>query len=83
MRPRQSPKPVMGRLIAAINAGNRDAFPATLSPDAPLTDHRSRTSARSGQRAARGSQWASRAGGTTTGTNRWWRGGGSLDRRRR
>ncbi|HWM99783.1 MAG TPA: nuclear transport factor 2 family protein [Streptosporangiaceae bacterium] len=28
----------MRRLVAAINDGDRDAFPATLTPDATLTD---------------------------------------------
>jgi len=28
----------VGRLVAAINGGDRDAFMATLSPDATLTD---------------------------------------------
>jgi len=30
--------PVVHRLVAAINDGDRDAFPATLTPDATLTD---------------------------------------------
>ena len=30
--------PVVARLVAAINDGDRDAFLATLSPDATLTD---------------------------------------------
>ena len=30
--------PVVGRLVAAINDGDRDAFLAVLSPDAELTD---------------------------------------------
>jgi hypothetical protein len=58
MRPTTPPTPVMGGLIAAINDGNRDTFAATFSPDTPLTDHRSRTRARSGWREARGSRWA-------------------------
>ena len=30
--------PVVHRLVAAINDGDRDAFPATLTPHAALTD---------------------------------------------
>jgi hypothetical protein len=33
-----SSNPVVARLIEAINAGDRDAFLATLTPDATLTD---------------------------------------------
>jgi hypothetical protein len=38
MSPQEPSNPVVGRLVAAINDGNRDAFLATLSPDATLTD---------------------------------------------
>ena len=38
MSPREPSNPVVGRLVAAINDGDRDAFLATLSPDATLTD---------------------------------------------
>ena len=32
--------PAVRKLVAAINSGNRDAFLATLTPDATLTDDR-------------------------------------------
>jgi hypothetical protein len=38
MSSQQPSNPVVGRLIAAINTGDRAAFLATLSPDARLTD---------------------------------------------
>ena len=38
MNPDEPSNPVVGRLVAAINDGDRDAFMATLSPDATLTD---------------------------------------------
>ena len=38
MSPQEPSNPVVGRLVAAVNDGNRDAFLATLSPDATLTD---------------------------------------------
>jgi hypothetical protein len=34
----------VGRLVTAINGGDRDAFMATLSPDATLTDDGNPTS---------------------------------------
>src|SRR5215469_1636157 len=34
----QTSNPVVCRLVAAINDGDRDAFLATLTPDATLTD---------------------------------------------
>lgn len=34
----ESSNPVVHRLVAAINDGDRDAFLATLTPDATLTD---------------------------------------------
>jgi hypothetical protein len=38
MSPREPSNPVVGRLVAAINDGDRDVFLATLAPDATLTD---------------------------------------------
>ncbi|MGD9989174.1 nuclear transport factor 2 family protein [Pseudonocardia sp.] len=38
MTPTQLSVPVVADLIAAINRGDRDAFLATLTPDATLTD---------------------------------------------
>jgi hypothetical protein len=38
VNPDEPSNPVAGRLVAAINDGDRDAFMATLSPDATLTD---------------------------------------------
>lgn len=38
MSPREPSNPVVARLVVAINSGDRDAFLATLSPDARLTD---------------------------------------------
>ena len=38
MSPREPSNPVVGRLVTAINDGDRDALLATLSPDATLTD---------------------------------------------
>jgi ketosteroid isomerase-like protein len=38
MTSREPSNPVVHRLVAAINDGDRDAFPATLTPDATLTD---------------------------------------------
>jgi hypothetical protein len=38
MSRREPSNPVVGRLVAAINSEDRDAFLATLSPDARLTD---------------------------------------------
>jgi hypothetical protein len=38
MSPREPSNPVAGRLVTAINDGDRGAFLATLSPDATLTD---------------------------------------------
>jgi hypothetical protein len=38
----------VGRLVAVINDGNRDAFLAMLSPDATLTDDSRRAPCRSG-----------------------------------
>jgi hypothetical protein len=38
MSPQEPSNPVVGRLVAAINNGDRDAFLATLTPDATLTD---------------------------------------------
>lgn len=37
MSTREPSIPVVGKLVAAINDGDRDAFLATLSPDATLT----------------------------------------------
>jgi hypothetical protein len=36
--PHEASNPVVARLVAAINSGDRDAFMATLSPDATLSD---------------------------------------------
>ena len=44
MSPHQPSNPVVGRLVTAINGGDRDAFMATLSPDATLTDDGNPTS---------------------------------------
>jgi hypothetical protein len=38
MNPQEPFNPVAGKLAAAINDGDRDAFLATLAPDATLTD---------------------------------------------
>jgi hypothetical protein len=38
MTSREPSNPVAHRLAAAINDGDRDTFPATLTPDATLTD---------------------------------------------
>jgi len=38
MTSREPSNPVVHRLVAAINDGDRDAFPATLTPHATLTD---------------------------------------------
>jgi hypothetical protein len=38
MSSREPSNPVVGRLVAAINDGDRDAFLTTLPPDATLTD---------------------------------------------
>ena len=38
MTSREPSNPVVHRLVAAINDGDRDAFLATLTPDATLTD---------------------------------------------
>jgi len=38
MTSREPSNPVVHRLVAAINGGDRDAFLATLTPDATLTD---------------------------------------------
>ena len=38
MTSREPSNPAVHRLVAAINDGDRDAFPATLTPDATLTD---------------------------------------------
>jgi len=38
MSPQEPSNPVVGKLVAAINDGDRDAFLATLTPDATLTD---------------------------------------------
>ena len=38
MTSREPSNPVVRRLAAAINDGDRDTFPATLTPDTTLTD---------------------------------------------
>jgi hypothetical protein len=38
MTSRELSNPVVHRLVSAINDGDRDMFPATLTPDATLTD---------------------------------------------
>ena len=38
MTPQEPSNPAVHRLVAAINDGDRDAFLATLTPDATLTD---------------------------------------------
>jgi hypothetical protein len=38
MTSQEPSNPVVHRLVAAINDGDRDAFPATLTPHATLTD---------------------------------------------
>ena len=38
MSPEEPSNPAVRKLVAAINNGDRDAFLATLTPDATLTD---------------------------------------------